>query len=179
MTTRIFLISIVLMAPVCSLLAQTSTNAVKTNVLERLFKMRQDQIDSGQHGPWELTQEEDAELVRQGILPPMNAASETNRMPATNISFAATYSFRFKNAPANWVLDEYQRISGKRLEGPTSTLWRISVTVMTEPATKDEALRLIEKGLSESGITIEHVGTNKIKAVWSPTTFKAQPRPDP
>ena len=177
MTKHILLFSVILLVLQSVCLAQCAvvTNASMTNMLDHLSK-------GGQQIPIQLTPEQDAELVRQGILPPLDGGTNSNQRVVDTNQTASQVQMRLRivNSPAEVVLNEYARLIGKAVmfegSGPI-------VTVDSDKAvSKKEAIRLIEDALHKSGIALTEVDAKTIRAEWKPKPRKdddAQPQPDP
>jgi hypothetical protein len=136
-------------------------------MLDRLIK-------DAQSGPIQLTPEQDAELVRQGILPPLDGGTNFGQRVADTNQAAPQVQMRllFRNTPAKVVLAEYTRLTGKTVlfEGPGP-----AVTVDSDKVvSKKEAIRLIEDTLSKSGIVLTEVDAKTIKAEWKPKPRKQE-----
>jgi len=128
--------------------AGAQTNAPDARA-EQLRKRIEDQIRQGASVPIQLTPEEDALLVKEGVLPPVDqpetAPAETNAMPRI--------SLRMRNVPLAVAAESYSDLVGKKVmiqEG-----LNVLITVQsTGSVTRAQAAVLMEKAFAAQGLRV-------------------------
>ena len=141
------------------------TNCVKTDLLDIIRK-------GVSSGPIQLTPEQDAQLVKEGVLPPLGTGTNshakavgTNREPC-----GVEVYLRFVNSPVQQVLIFYSELTGKSV---LSDVVGPAVTIASKKGLpKEEAILLIETELNAAGFLLRPVDNNTVRAEWKPTPHK-------
>lgn len=146
-------------------LAQVTNEGAETNLLDIIRK-------GVPSGPIELTPEQDAQLVKEGVLPPLGSATNRHvKAQATNQEPSCVQiELRLVNCPVQQVLDFYSELTGKRVLCDD-----LAPTVTIRPKKslpKREAILLIETELSAAGFTLTPVDDKTVRAEWKPAPRK-------
>lgn len=146
----------ILVLAVVTTVANAQTNTVDLNA-EQLRRRIEAQIQRGQSLPIPLTPEEDALLVKEGVLPPMNqqhAAAGTNS--------AAMVSLRMRDVPLEVAADTYSEFVGKKVTVQDGL--SVPITVHTTGSiTRAQAAVLMEQSFAGQSLRVVVVDSGAIR----------------
>jgi hypothetical protein len=137
-----------------------STNRTQTITEAQIRALEAYQMDliraKGAKGPplpIPLTPDMDAQLVKEGVLPPVGDRGQD-----------ALIAFRFKNTPLSFVAEEYAKYCGKKVVVDKNVSAAMSVGT-DKPVPKAQAALLIENALADAGLLVVSTGTNAVKII--------------
>jgi len=122
--------------------------------------------------PIPLTPEMDAQLVKEGVLPPAGEQVTDKTIGGED----QTVAMVFKDVPLEQVLEFYTDLTGKRIVADKGVFAVINLTT-DHDVKKREAITMMERALTEKGIVLVPVSTNSLRASWveEKRTKTAQP----
>jgi hypothetical protein len=147
---------ITLAVAVVTTAANAQTNAVDARV-EQLRKRIGDQIKRGPSVPIQLTPEEDALLVNEGVLPPID-----QQATAVGTNAAPMVSLRMRNVSLAVAAESYSEFVGMRVtvqDGLT-----VPITVQTTgTVTRAQAAVLMEKAFAVQGLKVSLIDAGVVQ----------------